>query len=355
MTVPPAPPPVSPAVTAVPPPVLIVDVHAHLAVPEAGALVAGEPGFAAELADERAGHSADSLAVNRAQLERVTPLMADVSRRLADMDKMGVDVQVVEPMPMHHYWAGQDLAARYTRTVNEAIAAHCGQYPDRLAGLGTVPLQHPALAAAELTHAVTRLGLKGACVGSHVAGRELDDPAHEDFWACAAELGAVVLIHPWGCRLGASLAAHYLGNTVGQPAETTVALSRIIFSGLLDRYPELRLVAVHGGGYLPGYLGRGDHAWRVRPDARGCAGPPSSYLRRIWFDSLVYTPDGLRQLVTAAGASQVMLGTDYPFDMGVDDPVQRLAAAELTEHDRDAIAGRNAVRLFSLNLEQRDA
>jgi len=323
-------------------------VHAHLAVPAADALVAGEPGFAAELADERMCHSADSLAVNRAQLERVTPLMADGHRRLADMDSMGVDVQVVGPMPMHHYWADQALAARYTRTANEAIAAHCAQHPDRLAGLGTVPLQHPAMAAAELTHAVTGLGLKGACVGSHAAGRELADPAHERFWYCAEELGAVILIHPWGCRLGASLAAHYLGNTVGQPAETTVALSHIIFSGLLDRHPALKLVAVHGGGYLPGYLGRSDHAWQVRPDARDCAEPPSSYLHRIWFDSLVYTPDGLRQLVAAAGASQVMLGTDYPFDMGVEDPVRRLDAAALTGPDRAAIAGRNAIRLFGL-------
>jgi aminocarboxymuconate-semialdehyde decarboxylase len=328
----------------------IIDVHAHVAVPAADALVADEPGFAAELAEERWCHSADSLAVNRAQLERVTPQLTDVRRRLADMDAMGVDVQVVQPMPMHHYWADGQLAARFTRTVNEAVAAHCALAPARLAGLGTVPLQHPALARAELAHAVTGLGLAGVCVGSHVAGRELADPVHEDLWASAEELGAVVLIHPWGCRLGASLAAHYLGNTVGQPAETTVALSHIIFSGLLDRHPGLRLVTVHGGGYLPFYLGRSDHAWRVRPDARGCAQPPGSYLRRIWFDSLVYTPQALDYLITVAGPSQVMLGTDYPFDMGVDDPVQRLNASRtLSAADRGAIAAGNAIALFGLD------
>jgi predicted TIM-barrel fold metal-dependent hydrolase len=327
----------------------VVDVHAHLAVPEADALVAGEPGFAAELAEERICHSAESLAVNRAQLDRVRPLMADVGRRLADMDAMGVDVQVVEPMPMHHYWAGRALAARFTRTVNEAVAAHCALAPGRLTGLGTVPLQHPGLAVAELTYAVTGLHLAGVCAGSHVAGRELADPAHERFWAAAEDLGAVVLIHPWGCRLGAVLADRYLGNTVGQPAETTVALSHIIFSGLLDRHPSLRLVSVHGGGYRPGYLGRGDHAWRVRPDARGCAEPPSEYLRRIWFDSLVYTAQGLSQLIVAAGPGRVMLGTDYPFDMGVDDPVARLDEVPgLSPADRDAIAGRTAAALFRL-------
>jgi predicted TIM-barrel fold metal-dependent hydrolase len=337
----------------------VVDVHAHLAVPAADALVADEPGFAAELAEERLGHSADSLAVNRAQLERVGPLMTDVSRRLAAMDAMGVDIQVVQPMPMHHYWAGPALAAAYTRAVNEAIAAHCALAPGRLAGLGTVPLQHPDLAVASLVHAV-ELGLTGVCTGSHVAGpvqpdRELADPAHEPFWTAAEELGAVVLIHPWGCRLGAALASRYLGNTVGQPAETTVALSHIIVSGLLDRHPGLRLVAVHGGGYLPGYLGRSDHAWQVRPDARGCAEPPSSYLRRIWFDSLVYTAAGLSQLVAVAGPDRVMLGTDYPFDMGVDDPVQRLDAAGFSPADRDAIAGRTATALFGLVREDADA
>jgi aminocarboxymuconate-semialdehyde decarboxylase len=333
--------------------------HAHLAVPAADALVADEPRFAAELAQERLCHSAESLAVNRAQLERVGPLMTDVTRRLAAMDAMGVDIQVVQPMPMHHYWAERALATSFARTVNEAIAAHCALAPDRLAGLGTVPLQHPDLAVALLEHAVTELGLTGVCTGSHVPGpgqladrqladRELADPAHERFWAAAEELGAVVLIHPWGSRLGAALADRYLGNTVGQPAETTVALSHIIFSGLLDRHPGLRLVAVHGGGYLPGYLGRSDHAWQVRPDARGCAEPPSSYLRRIWFDSLVYTADGLSQLVDVAGPDRVMLGTDYPFDMGVDDPVQRLDAAGFSPADRDAIAGRTATALFGL-------
>jgi predicted TIM-barrel fold metal-dependent hydrolase len=330
----------------------VVDVHAHLAVPEADALVRDEPGFAAELAAELRSHSAESLAINRAQLERVTPVMADISARLRDMTAMGVDIQVIEPMPMHHYWADRALALRYTRTVNEAVAAHCLLAPGRLAGLGTAPLQHPGLAAAELDHAVTRLGLKGVAVSSVVGERELADPAHEEFWARAAELRAVILIHPWGCGLGSRLAGNYLANVVGQPTETTVALSHIIFSGLLDRHRGLRLIAVHGGGYLPGYLGRGDHAWQVRPDARGCAHPPSSYLRRLWFDSLVYTPEGLYQLIAAAGANRVLLGTDYPFDMGVDNPLQRLAAADaLPAAYRDAIAGGNAVTLFGLGTE----
>jgi aminocarboxymuconate-semialdehyde decarboxylase len=159
----------------------------------------------------------------------------------------------------------------------------------------------------------------------------------------------VVLIHPWGTSLGPRLAAHYLGNVVGQPAETTIALSHLIFSGLLDRYPGLRLCACHGGGYLPVYIGRSDHAWQVRPDARGCARPPSSYLREIWFDSLVFTPRSLEHLVAVAGAGRVVLGSDYPFDMGVDDPVGRLdAATGLSLADWAAIRGQNAAALLGL-------
>ncbi|MDH6604602.1 putative TIM-barrel fold metal-dependent hydrolase [Streptomyces sp. SAI-208] len=324
----------------------VVDFHGHATVPAADALVAGTPGLAAELAAEQRAHSPASLAANRAQLQRLAGKLTSVEERLADLDAMGVDVQVVGPMPMHHYWAEPDLAARLARTVNEAVAAHCGEAPQRLYGLGTVPLQHPDLAVALLDRAVTELGLYGIGVSTSVEGRELADPAHDDVWRRAEELGAVVFVHPWGCSLGERLASHYLGNTVGQPVETTVALSHLIFSGVLDRFPRLKLVAAHGGGYLPTYIGRSDHAWRVREDARGCAEPPSSYLRRMWFDALVYTPSALRHLVEEVGADRVVLGTDHPFDMGVDDPLARLDAAGLAPADRAAIAGGNALDLL---------
>ncbi|TKA03127.1 amidohydrolase [Actinacidiphila oryziradicis] len=324
-----------------------MDFHGHLAVPTADALVAGAPGFAAELADERLAHSPESLIANQDQLARLRPKLTDVAARLDDLDAMGVAAQVVGPMPMHHYWAGRELAGRLARTTNEAVAEHCAAAPDRLHGLGTVPLQHPRLAAAELSRAVTEYGLRGISVSTTVDGRELADPAHDPVWARAEELDALVFLHPWGCSLGERLATRYLGNTVGQPVETTVALSHLIFAGVLDRFPGLRLVVAHGGGYLPTYIGRSDHAWQVRPDARGCALPPSGYLRRLWFDALVYTPQALRHLVDAVGADRIVLGTDYPFDMGVTDPVERLDAARLGPADHAAIAGGNAMELLS--------
>jgi predicted TIM-barrel fold metal-dependent hydrolase len=326
----------------------VIDTHGHLFVPAANALADGHPREAADAAAELAAFSAPSVAANQAQLRRVRPQLTLVERRLADLDAIGVDVQLVGPMPMHRYWAEPALAGQLTTVINEAVAAHCAAGTGRLYGLGTLPLQHPALAVRELERAVTELGLKGVSVSTNVDGRELADPAFEPVWEAAAGLGAVVFIHPWGCSLGARLGPHFLGNTFGQPAETALALSHLIFAGTLDRHPGLRLLAAHGGGFLPTYIGRSDHAWAQRSDARGCARPPSSYLRRIWYDALVYTPQALRHLVEVAGSDKVVLGTDYPFDMGVTDPVERAAAAGLPAADLTAILSGNAATLLGL-------
>ena len=325
----------------------VVDVHAHLAVPAADALLAHRPELAAERAEEQAAYSPHSLEVDRTQIRRLIPLMADPEQRLADMDAMGVDVQVVGPMPSHHHWADRGLAAEFTRATNEGITAHRAADPRRLLGLATVPLHHVDLAVDELRYAVHHLGLSGASVSTHIDGRELAHPAHEDFWVAAEELGVPIFVHPAGCTLGRRLASNYLGNTIGQPIETTVALAHLIFSGLLDRRRELKLIAAHGGGYLPASIGRSDHAWRVRADARGCVALPSTYLSRFWYDALVYTPAALADLVGAVGPGRVLLGTGYPFDMGVDDPVQLvLAATGILADEQTAICGRTASVLF---------
>ncbi|WP_375424036.1 amidohydrolase family protein [uncultured Friedmanniella sp.] len=323
-----------------------VDLHAHALAPAVMGLVSDQPGHLAQQDQDRRFFGAASSAVNGAQLGRIGPLLTDPARRLAAMDAAGVDRQLVSPMPLYHSWADEPLAERITRLTNAGVAELVATNPGRLTGLGTVPLQHPELAAAELDHAVSELGLAGVQIGTAYGDRELADDAYAGFWARAEELGCVVFVHPWGCSLGERLDRHYLANTVGNPTETTVALSHLIFSGLLDRHPGLRLLAAHGGGYLPTYIGRSDHAWAARPDAHACAEPPSAYLRRIWFDSLVYTPQALRQLVEAVGAAQVVLGSDYPFDMGVEDPVDRLLAAGLDAADEVAVRGGNAARLL---------
>ncbi len=322
-----------------------VDVHAHVAVPAAEAVVAGQPGLTQEQQRDARWFGEAAMTVNRGQLSRVAPLLTDVDRRLEAMTSARVDVQLVAPMPFYRPWTDGDLAARYVTATNEGVTAVVGTHPDRLVGVGTVALHHPELAVRQLEHCMGDLGLRGVQIGTTAGDKELDDPSLADFWSRAEELGALVVVHPWGCTLGERLADYYLANTVGNPVETTVALSRLIFSGLLDRHPGLDILSVHGGGYLPTYLGRSDHAWHARTDAHTCQQPPSSYLHRMWIDSLVYSPAGLRALVDATGPDRILLGSDYPFDMGVTDPVDRLEAAGLDLATTAAIAGGNAATL----------
>ena len=326
-----------------------IDVHAHAAVPAAMRLTEGHVGAEEARRRDEAAQGEASALINREQIASVMPLLLDLDLRLAAMDRMRVDIQLVSPTPVHyHDWAEPELAERFTRATNEGIAELCARRPDRLAGLGVVPLHVPDLAVRELTRAVTETGLHGVEISTTAGGRDLADPGFEPFWARAAELGAVVFIHPWGCSLAPRLDQHYLANIVGQPTETTVALSHLIFSGMLDRHPGLRIIAAHGGGYLPFYIGRSDHAWEHRPDARIPREKPSEYLRRIYFDSLVYQPAALAALIAQVGIDRVLLGTDFPFDMGVEDPLDRLDAVPgLEAQDRAAIRGGNAAALLA--------
>ena len=324
-----------------------VDVHAHVLLPEVEALVAGLPGHdeAKELDARRNGPAA--LAVSGLMVRERIPRLTDAAVRLAAMDAQGVDVQLVSPSPSHyHYWADEDTAEKLYRLTNEATAAHCSAAPDRLRGLGLAPLQHPEQAVRALDHALQQ-GLAGVEISSHAPGRELSDPAYEPFWTRAGETGALVFLHPFGCTLDERLDRWYLSNTVGQPVENAVALSHLIFSGVFDRHPDLRLIAAHGGGYLPTHIGRSDHAWSARSDAgAGCAHLPSSYLERLYFDSLVHDPHVLRELIRVAGADRVLLGSDFPFDMGTEDPVGALRSAGLSEADFHAVRGGNAAALL---------
>ncbi|MEU3526377.1 amidohydrolase family protein [Streptomyces sp. NPDC038707] len=324
-----------------------VDVHAHVLLPRIEALVEGRPGLAEARALDARRNGPAASAVSGPMVRERLPRLTDPAVRLAAMDAQGVDVQLVSPSPSHyHYWAGEDTAQEVCRLANEATAGHCSAAPDRLRGLGLVPLQHPDLMVPALEHALEQ-GLYGVEISSHAPGRELSDPAYEPFWTRAEETGALVFLHPFGCTLDERLDQWYLSNTVGQPTENAVALSHLIFSGVLDRHPGLTLIAAHGGGYLPTHIGRSDHAWSARSDAgAGCAHLPSSYLRRLYFDSLVHDPQVLRELVRVAGADRVLLGSDFPFDMGTEDPVGALRAARLPEADFHAVRGGNAAALL---------
>ena len=343
----------------------VVDVHAHVVLPALAQYVAASApaDFAAAQELDARRQGPESLANSGVMIKERWPQLVDLSRRLADMDAAGVDVQLVSPSPSHYYYfAGPDLAAEIARQANTAVQELVAAAPGRLAGLGLVPLQHPELMVAALEHAVQDCHLLGVEIGSYAPGEEsgsetgpntgpnagtveLSDPRLEPFWARAEELGAIIFLHPFGCSLDERLDRFYLANTVSQPAENAVALSHLIYAGVLDRYPGLKLVAAHAGGYLPTTLGRSDRAWKVRPEARGCAEPPSSYVKRMWFDSLTHSPAELRALAEIAGADRVLLGSDYPFDMGTEDPVGELRAAGLASQDEVMILAGNAAGL----------
>ena len=334
----------------------VVDVHAHVLLPElqqrAAALDPAGSTAAQELEVRRNGP--ESMAVSGPMIRERWPLLTDLDARLTAMDRAGVDVQLVSPSPSHYYpHLVAEHALDVARRANEAVRDLVAQAPERLKGLGLAPLQHPAHMVEALEHAVTGCGLRGVEIGSYGAAPdggqagtvELSDPALEPFWAAAERLGALVFLHPFGCSLDERLDRFYLANTVSQPAENAVALSHLVFSGVLDRHPDLVVLAAHGGGYLPTAIGRSDRAWRVRPDARRCARPPSSYLRQIYFDSLTHDPGQLAELVRVAGAQRVLLGSDFPFDMGTDTPVEVLRTAGLDPEAERLILTGNAAAL----------
>lgn len=330
----------------------VIDLHCHIATPAVEKLIAGHPARMEEIAQNSELQGPESTDYNRTvMLPECLKKMTNLATRLADMDSMEVEIQVLSPSPgQYYYWAEHDLSREIVRLQNEHIAETVSLHPQRFLGLAAVSLQHPELAVHQLEHAVTKLGLKGVEISTSVAGRELADPALEPFWAKAEDLGAIVFIHPLGSSLGARLNRSYLANIIGQPIETTIALSHLIFGGVLDRRPGLKIVAAHGGGYLPTYSSRSDHAWNARPDARTMAKPLSAYLKQIYFDNLVYTPDALDALIHQVGIEQIVVGTDYPFDMGSYDVHGLVGSVDglSVDHQRAILSG-NALRLLGFN------
>jgi aminocarboxymuconate-semialdehyde decarboxylase len=262
----------------------------------------------------------------------------------------GIDTAVFGPlMDVAGYSLPPAQGAAWSRLQNEALAAALRQAPGAHRGLATVPLQDPAVAAAELRVAVQELGLRGAMVDPNALGRPLGDAGFDPFWKAAADLGAPVVLHPFLLEAVERFGQHYLHNLVGYPFETTLAAASLILGGTLDRFPRLSVVLVHGGGFLPYHIGRFDRAHETRPEARANdAGLPSRYLRRFLYDSLVQRPDALRYLVQLVGHDRVLLGSDHPFWMGDRDPLRVVREAGLDSATEAAIFGENAARIFRL-------
>lgn len=281
----------------------------------------------------------------------VTPAWrATPEERIREMDALGVDVHVLSTAPFFfNYHLEPAEALQASRELNDEIAAIVRAHPARFAGLATVPLQDAGAAAEELARAMEQ-GLKGAEVCTHVNGRNYDDPAFRPFFAAAERLGAFLFFHPHSPTAADRLGRYYLGNLIGNPLETTITIASLVFGGVLDRYPGLKLCFAHGGGYACYGIGRMDHGYAVRPEPRAeLQRPPGEYLRRCTYDCIVHSHRALHFLLDTVGPESVLLGSDYPFDMGYADPVGWLLEVPgLSEGVRAQVLGGNAARLLGL-------
>jgi len=314
--------------------VKVVDIHAHCTIPEVAELVKDTP-----------------LAASAGPRARGPNVMGP--DRIHAIDQLGVDVQVLSINGFWFYGAERDLASKIVRLNDEKLAEWCGAHSDRYVALSSVALQFPDLAAEQLEYAVKKLGARGAAIGGHVNGEDISMPKYDPFWAKAQQLGVVVFMHPQGAEnvvmKDAWKGRGDLGNIIGNPLETTVFLTRMMFNGALDRFPGLKICAAHSGGYLPSYLGRTEVACEVRPNA-DCANKkqPSNYLKnQILVDTIIISDEGLRHLVAEAGVGQVVFGTDMPFNWHSNVDLV-LNAKFLTDADKEAILGGTLVKLLRL-------
>ena len=308
-----------------------IDVHAHCVIPEAYALLGLK-------VDDHRG-----------------PGIGEVGpRRIREMDAQGIDMEALSINPAW-YRAERDVAEKVIKIQNEALAGFCAKHPDRFVAFASVALQFPDLAVQQLEEGVKKLGLRGAAVGASVAGDEFADPKFHPFWAKAEQLGVLIFIHPQSTPdLAKRLKGNgWLANTIGNPLDTTIALSHLIFEGTLDRFPGLKICSAHGGGYLPSYAARSDNSLRVAPDMDTgveLKKKPTEYLRQMYYDTLVFTSEALRHLAAEVGVDRLVIGTDHPIpwqDKAVD---HILKAPGFTDRERRAMLGETAAKLLGIKL-----
>ena len=327
----------------------VVDIHCHCKSQKAADLVK-----AASKDSRRTGLAYGNeltQAVNEKQLADIEPKMNSIDVRLADMDAMGVDIQAVSPAPYQYYYGTEaELGRDAARQINDDLAEIAATHPDRFVALGTVPLQHTEMAVQELERCVTDLGMRGVEISTNVNGTELSNPKLTPFFAKAEALDSLIFIHPSGFTQPERFGDHYFMNLISHPLESTLAIGYLIFDGVLDRHPGLKICVAHGGGYAPAYAGRMDHGYHARPDCRQhIEEPPSHYMQKLYFDTMVFEPDQLAFLIEKYGSDHILLGTDYPFDMGDADPnglIDRVA--DLNDADRALIRGGNAAELLKI-------
>ncbi len=326
-----------------------VDLHCHVLSLRAEALA--QPHFSIEKEPTLAFATDLTRAINKKQANSTLPVMTDAARRIVDMDAMGIDVQAISCSPVqYYYWLPPELGREAARLINDDVAAIAATAPERFVPIGTVPLQETSYAVTELDRCVAELGMRAIEINTNVMGEELSSPRLAPFFARAEELGVLLFMHPLGFSDGRRLQNHYFNNVIGNPIESTIAIGYLIFDGVLDRHPGLKICVAHGGGFLPTYAGRMDHVHAARDDGRlHIKKRPSEYLRQLYFDTVMFDPDQLSYVVKKYGSDHVLLGTDYPYDMAETRPVEFVNNAPgLTKQDKANILGLNAARLLGI-------
>lgn len=331
---------------------LKIDLHTHI-LPERWPDLERRYGYAGFVRLERTGPRSGRLLCRGQCFREIEDNCWDPLRRIEECDLHAVRVQVLSTLPvMFSYWAKPDHAYDLSRLLNDHIAEVVRDHPTRFAGLGTLPLQEPELAVRELERCSLELGLAGVQIGTHVNGLNLDAPELFPVFARAAELGAAVFVHPWDMLAPERMSRYWLQWLVGMPAETSIAICSLIFGGVLERLPGLRIAFAHGGGSFPGGLGRIAHGFDVRPDlcATHCTQSPREQLDRLYFDTLVHDADTLRQLVRMFGAERLAVGSDYPFPLGESAPGSLVESLDdLSEAQRERMLGGTALELLALD------
>jgi|TARA_B100001250_G_scaffold165213_1_gene142234 aminocarboxymuconate-semialdehyde decarboxylase len=328
---------------------LAIDIHCHIYFPKAAELVSEafdlNSDFLYKFSNEETRN------VNIKQEDTINTLITSIEARLSEMDKMNIDIQALSIAPIQYYYAlDPDLTYASSQLINNSIMEITNKYPERFVGLATIPMQEPALAVKELRRAVNELGMKGVEICTSVNGTDLSDEKYNIFFSEAEKLGILIFMHPSGFSNGDRLSDHYFSNVIGNPLDSTIAISHLIFGGVLDKYPKLKICVAHGGGYLPSYSGRIDHAHNARSDCRRCIEKePTTYLKKLYFDTVVFTKHQLEYLISLYGSDHLLLGTDYPYDMGMYTPVDFINSIEsLSNEEKKMIIGGNAAELLNL-------
>ncbi len=333
---------------------LRVDLHTHI-LPESWPDLASRYGYGGWVSLDHHAPCRARMMIDGTLFREIGDNCWSPARRLEECDRDGIAVQVLSTVPvMFGYWAKPEHTLDLARLLNDHLAGVVDRHPKRFVGLGTVPLQDPELAARELTRCVELLGLAGIQIGTHVGDWNLDHPALFPVFQTAERLGAAVFVHPWDMLAPERMTQYWLPWLVGMPTEAALAICAVIFGGVLERLPRLRIGFAHGGGAFAGILGRLQHGFAARPDlvATRCPNPPTAYLRRFYVDSLTHDADALRLLLRLHGAERVALGSDYPFPLGEAHPGSLIASMpELDPQTRARLLHGTALEFLDRRME----